>query len=456
MRKTKTQPLVSQSAIIGCLLENGNKVFAELEALGFRAYLTDATHRAVYDAAAAIAGDKVPLDTYRITKQAGLSNDMASTLVVNACEVNQIERLVLPLREAAAIEQAHKLLDSQTNALDDKAVRLAELLRPFAGVTTSTGAVKASEWLTEPDEPEQPIITGLFDAGDRVAIVGQSKARKSFYALQLAAAVATGTEFLGVAVVKQAVLLVNGEIVARSYKKRLRRMAERLGIDPASLAGLVIRNASEDADASGFAEILALAKKHGVTVVVIDPAYLLLGDEIEQQQVKQSVRDMKRFSVEGLTLVLVYHATKGKIGDRQAIDRISGSGIFARDASTMLTLCEHATEPDHVVIQAITRNHAPQAPATVRFDEGAFILTDVAPLEKTSATKEVRLIPSEDVADCFNSVKVNYADAVKAVQLRLGVGIGKAKDLLAKAVSDGLIQTMKEWRSTLYYKGEAS
>lgn len=349
-----------------------------------------------------------------------------------------------------AIKGAESSGDAETALLLAKQT-LDRLGASIPTTETPTATVNASEWLKEADEPEQPILQGLFDHGDRVAIVGQSKARKSFYALQLAVAVATGTEFLGVPTVKQNVLLVNGEIIGRAYKKRLRRMVAKLGIDPATLDGLVIVNASENADVGGFAEILTLCKKQGAAVAVIDPAYLLLGDEIDQQQVKQSVRDMKLFSADGVTLVCVYHATKGRMGDKQTVDRISGSGIFARDASTMLTLCEHASEPDHVVVQAITRNYAPCEPMTVVFDEGAFILTDVAPVEKTSTTKAARVIPTDDVAGCFNSVKVNYADAVKAVQLRLGVGVGKAKELIKRAVSDGLVKTEKDWRTTLYF-----
>ena len=318
-------------------------------------------------------------------------------------------------------------------------------------VNTSTPIVTASAWLTEPDEPEQPIMEGVFDAADRVAIVGQSKARKSFYALQLAVAVSTGTGFLGVPTVKRRVLLVNGEIVARSYKKRLRRMIEKLALNPAALADLVVVNASESADVGGFAEILALAKKHGADVALIDPAYLLLGDEIDQQQVKQAVRDMKRFAAEGITLVTVFHATKGRIGDKQAIDRISGSGIFARDCSTMLTLCEHASEPDHVVVQSITRNYAPVEPITVRFEDGAFVLADgVAAIEKTSATKPRREIPLADALECFTAESVRYTEAVKLIMARCSCGENKAKCVLRELSEKKMVSSMPVGRVTYY------
>ena len=317
-------------------------------------------------------------------------------------------------------------------------------------VQTDAATLDAAKWLTEPDETEQPILQGLFDSGDRVAIVGQSKARKSFYALQLAVALATGTELLGVQTVKQSVLLINGEITARAYKKRLRRMIAKLGINPALLDGLSIVNASENADVGGFAEILTLCKKQRVTVCVVDPAYLLLGDEIDQQQVKQSIKEMKLFAASGVTLVCVYHATKGKMGDKQTIDRISGSGIFARDASTMLTLCEHASEQDHVVIQAITRNHPPSEPITARFDEGAFILTDVAPIEKTSATKPRRLYSVEDLRSCFSNNPTSYGDTLAKVRQQLNCGRDRAKEEIGRSIREGVAICEQVGRITLY------
>jgi hypothetical protein len=326
---------------------------------------------------------------------------------------------------------------------------LAPLLKPKNG--DAIQAVDASVWLSEKDEPEQPIMEGIFDAGDRVAIVGQSKARKSFYALQLAVNVATGTPFLGVITVKQRVILLNGEIKAGAYKKRLRRMISTLGVDAATLDGLVVLNTSEDTEPPSFDKVLSLAKKHGAQVVLIDPAYLLLGDEIEQKAVKETITAMKQFSAEGITLVMVFHAAKGRAGDKQVIDRISGSGIYARDTSTMLSLCEHATEADHVVLATICRNHPPCDPVTIRFNDGAFEVTGVAPIEKTSKTKPKRTFTQDEIQGCFSTLETSYRDSVDAVTCGLGVGVSKAKEIIRDAAKAGILKSRVEGRSTLYW-----
>lgn len=326
---------------------------------------------------------------------------------------------------------------------------IAPLLKPKDGNTIQ--AVNASAWLSEADEQERPVMQGVFDAGDRVAIVGQSKARKSFYALQMAVNIATGTPFLGVPTTKQRVILLNGEIKAGAYKKRLRRMISTLGVDSTTLDGLVILNTSEDTEPPSFDKVLLLAKKHGAQVVLIDPAYLFLGDENEQTAAKETIMLMKQFAAEGLTLVMVFHAAKGRAGDKQVIDRISGSGVYARDTSTMLSLCEHATEEDHVVLAKICRNHPPCDPVTLRFTDGAFEVTTVAPIEKTSKTKPKRTFTQDEIQGCFSAKEASYRDSVDAVTCGLGVGVSKAKEIIRDAAKAGTLKSRVEGRSTLYW-----
>ena len=329
------------------------------------------------------------------------------------------------------------------------------VLRP-AGGGDGPEVVVASDWLAQPDEPERPVVQGLIDCGDRVSIVGQSKARKSFYAMQLALAIATGILLLGIPTVRHRVLLVNGEIRAAPYKKRLRRMIVKMGVNPAGLDWLHVVNASDCPDSVSFDWIIAQARKHGAQVVVLDPFYLMVGDESDQVEVKQAIREVKRFAAEDMTLIMVFHAAKGRIGDRQVIDRISGSGIFARDASTMLSLCEHATEPDAVVVTPVTRNHPPTEPRTIRFEDGAFVQTEIAAVEKNSQTKPKRVILDEEIRACFGDKARDYSDTLFTIKTRLGIGDNRAKEILAKAVSERIVLASKEGRKTFYaLRGDA-
>jgi hypothetical protein len=318
---------------------------------------------------------------------------------------------------------------------------------------TEGGAVTASDWLTEPDEPDEPIIHGLIDAGDRVALVGQSKARKSFFALQLAVAIATGELFLGYETDRRRVLLFNGEVRRGAYKKRLRRMLERLGIDQGRLTDLLIMNKSEDPKAATFETILEEAKIRKADVVIADPAYLLIdGDESDQTAVKAAVRAMKQFTAEGVTLVMVFHSTKGLVGDRQVIDRVAGSGIFARDCSTLVSLVEHAEIADHAVMTAITRNYPPADPSTIRFDEGAFFVAKgVAAVERTSRTRTRRVVTDDEIRTAFAGAgPLTYTQAVDTVRGRCAIGVNSAKEVIGRAVQNGLLSPTPRGRAVVY------
>ena len=411
---------------------------------------TDETARRVFGAVQRIVEAGNPCGPLAVKADTGLDSAVIQKFIDDCPTAAQAEYHADLVRDASVKRQTLTAVNG-AEGVEGMLMALQGIMATLGTDSTSAPTVSASAWLTEPDEPEQPIMEGMIDAGERVAIVGQSKARKSFYALQLAVALSTGTDFLGVPTVKQRVLLVNGEIAARSYKKRLRRMIEKLGINPDDLSDLLVVNASESADVGGFVEILTLSKEQAAKVAIVDPAYLLIGDEIDQQQVKQSIRDMKLFKADGVTLITVFHATKGKIGDRQAIDRISGSGIFARDASTILTLCEHASEPDHIVIQSVIRNYAPIEPITVRFEDGAFLVADgVAPTEKTSSTKPRREYPVEDLRACFSSEATNYADTLATVRRRLGCGRDRAKEEINRAVREGIAMAEQDGRQTLH------
>lgn len=441
----------SERTLAGSLLLQPERVLKVARAAGINAdTFSDESAKRVFGAVGRLIDAGRLAEPLEVQREAGLDVAVIQKLIDDCPTAAHAEYHVGIVRAAAIKRDALREIGA---ADGETAIRMAceRITARLPTAQTGVQAVDAAGWLAEPDEPESPIMQGLFDHGDRVALVGQSKARKSFYALQLAVAVAIGKPFLGFETVKQRVVVVNGEIRAGAYKRRLRRMIARLGIGAADLAGLVVVNAAESGEPDSFNAVLTLAKKHHAAVCVVDPAYLLIGDEINQGEVKDAVRAMKAFAAAGVTLVTVFHATKGKMGDKQTIDRISGSGIFARDCSTLISLCEHASEPDHVVVSAVTRNFPPSEPNTIRFEEGAFVSAcDVAAIEKTSTTKPRRSYAVDQIRDCFSETPMTYGDTVKAVQDGLGCGRDRAKEEIGRAVRDGLAITEQRGRQTLY------
>lgn len=248
--------------------------------------------------------------------------------------------------------------------------------------------VDAADWLDAPDEPDTPLVHELIEQGEMVAIVGQSKAGKSFIALQNAVCIALGLPFLGRETVRQRVYVANLEVSRKQYKKRLRKLCDALGISPKDLRGwLFIDNLK--GESASWQWCRDEAKRHGCTVVLIDPFYQIFkGDESDVEACAAAIDEMKVYQRDGLTLIVVFHSPKGFSGDRQLIDMISGSSMLARFPESIVGLLNHAREKQCRVVKCVLRNYAPPEDQTIRFEDGMFRLTDnIAPDVETATSR---------------------------------------------------------------------
>ena len=57
-------------------------------------------------------------------------------------------------------------------------------------------------------------------------------------------------------------------------------------------------------------------------------------------------------------MIFGHHFSKGNQARKDAMDRMSGAGAFARDADSLLVLTKHE-QPDTYVVESILRNHKP-------------------------------------------------------------------------------------------------
>lgn len=198
------------------------------------------------------------------------------------------------------------------------------------------------------------LIHGVLRDGQKGMLVGPSKAGKSFALIELAIAVASGWEWMGHRCAQGRVLYVNMEIQQPSFYHRMAdsyAAAKRLrGEDvPADRSALLRELSGVDvwclrghvAPMDRLAPMLVRrAQDRGYRLVIIDPIYkVLTGDE-------NSASDMANFTnqfdviAESLRCAVFYahHHAKGDAGRRGAIDRASGSGVFARDPDAMLDM----------------------------------------------------------------------------------------------------------------------
>jgi hypothetical protein len=227
-------------------------------------------------------------------------------------------------------------------------------------------ALLADHNLTVPPE----IVPGLIHANTKTVLGSDSKARKSWVLIDLAVSVATGTRFLKWPTTSGRVLFINFEIHRAFSKERLQRLKERKNL--ANLDNLDIWNLrGQGADPETLMhEITSRIEHENYSIIVFDPIYKLMVGRSENSAkgvgllCHQIERLMDRT---GAAVVYGHHFAKGNAAKKKSIDRMSGSGVFARDADTIITLTEHQ-EKDCFAVEMTFRNFPPQLPFVIQWN----------------------------------------------------------------------------------------
>ena len=253
----------------------------------------------------------------------------------------------------------------------------------------------AGAWLQVEPTPPNQVVENVFDCGDKVAVIGGSKMRKSFFFLQMLLSICTGRDFLGRRTPKpRRVLLVQLEIQPDHYLRRLHTMTALMGLESNDLAGklFVINGRGLDVNTVDLrGEICRLAKWFHVEIVAFDPFYKLLPEgENGPGDLKPLLSCFDYLARQtGAAVLYVHHDSKGEAGDRNLTDRGAGSGVLGRDYDACFALTAHSSGEDGAcVVDVAVRNYPPIPGCTIFFQEGFFELrSDLAPTKRDSRNR---------------------------------------------------------------------
>src|SRR5581483_10844775 len=117
-------------------------------------------------------------------------------------------------------------------------------------------------------------------------------------------------------------------------------------------------------------QIQDAAKAAGFALIVVDPVYKLYGgaDENKAADVAGLLNGFESLSVHtGAATAFGAHFSKGNQSAKESIDRISGSGVFARDPDSLLIMTRHQ-EDDCFTVESTLRNFPQVEPFVVRWE----------------------------------------------------------------------------------------
>ncbi|MDR3313463.1 MAG: AAA family ATPase [Oscillospiraceae bacterium] len=189
-----------------------------------------------------------------------------------------------------------------------------------------------------------PLIQNVLRQKNKMLFTGPSKAGKSCGLMELSIAVAEGRTWLGWDCVQGKVLYVNLELDRASCFHRFADIYTVLGWEKRHVDNIHIWNLR------GYScpldqlapKLIRRAKKEGYIAVILDPVYkILTGDENSASDMAKFCNQLDRLSNElGCAVIYCHHHSKGAQSGKRAMDRASGSGVFARDADVLIDMIE--------------------------------------------------------------------------------------------------------------------
>lgn len=215
------------------------------------------------------------------------------------------------------------------------------------------------------------LVRGMLHQGSKLIIGGTSKGRKTFSLMDLGISVATGADWWGCETIKGKVCYINFEIQRPFFARRYADICKAKERMPAfgmfqswTLRGLVdgIEKMAED--------IIKRLLEQDYALIIFDPIYKALGnrDENKAGDVASMLNELEAIAVKtGAAIAFGAHYSKGNQAGKDSMDRIGGSGVFARDPDAILTMTPHTLE-EHFTIDATLRNFAPQEPFVVKWE----------------------------------------------------------------------------------------
>ena len=233
-----------------------------------------------------------------------------------------------------------------------------------------------------------------------MVIGGGSKTGKTWLLIDLALSVSTGTPWLGLPCNQGVVIFLNFEIQAGFFHNRLLDVAHAKEVElTENLLVWNLRGFARPA-AELFAEVRERVADRDIAMIICDPVYKLAlgGDENSAGEVAVLLNEFEILATSTeAAVVFAAHFAKGDALLKSSIDRISGSGVFARDPDAILTMT--GTQEEGVFnVESTLRNCRALPTFAVRW---AFPLLVPEALKPAVATSKKRVLTEKDFLDAL-------------------------------------------------------
>ncbi len=404
-RETPPHNIDAEKGVLGSILQSAREAIPKCIEKIKPNFFYDPTHRSIYQSLLDMddAGDPIDLRTFsaRLLERklldslggpgyiAELFNFVPSAVAVDY--YLDIVRENYRLRETIfaatkAVRRAYEVNSADEDGAGDAV--LDELESSIVSIRSlgSDGANTFQDAVTEINKAiitPADVIDGVVHEAAKAVVAGASKTYKTFILTDLAISKATGTQWLDFTTEKGAVLYVNCELPEPFFWLRVRAICDerQLTLESEMLSALHLRGRIKE-----WPQLKRRIPQGKFSLIILDPIYKLLfargfvRNENDPGPIASLLDDIEVLAMRtGAAVVFGAHYSKGDQSQKEAIDRISGSGIWTRDADSIINLTKHedfekgSNECFSVEVEA--RSHKPREPFVVRWEYPLF-LTD--------------------------------------------------------------------------------
>ncbi len=209
------------------------------------------------------------------------------------------------------------------------------------------------------------IISGVLHKGSVMINGGGAKTNKTFALMDMALSVASGSAWWDNQTVAGKVLYVDFELSEQFWKNLLDRIVQEKGITQEQLRNLDVwnlRGHAADIDVLRD-EILHRLSTTNYSLIIVDPIYKVLGDRDENSagDITSMMNVFEKMAVDsGAAIVLGHHFSKGNQAGKEAMDRVSGSGVFSRSPDALVTITRHEQRDIYAVEMTLRHLRSPE------------------------------------------------------------------------------------------------
>jgi len=300
------------------------------------------------------------------------------------------------------------------------------------------------DWMADhnPVLPDE-LIHNLLHKGAKMVLGGGSKSFKTWALADLAISISAGCPWWGMETVKGVVVYLNFEIQSGFFHFRLKEIATAKGVSLSE--NLLVWNLRGYAEPAKMLlpEVAERLKGLNVVAIIIDPVYkLALGtDENAAGETAKLLNEFEKLAeTTGAAVIFGAHFSKGNQAGKETMDRISGSGVYARDPDAILTMTRHV-EDMAFTVDATLHNCPPLPPFAVKWEFPLMVPApdlDPAQLKEAKAPNAKRTFTAEDIVGVMpmgESLKAGQWQ--KLASDECGVGRSRFYELKAQIEKDG-------------------